>query len=79
MAGGTAESHHEDDGELHVRVRQLVDILATLHSPSSAGQRSKTEKDGREVIDWDGPDDPENPFNWSKGYKWTVTIAVCVM
>jgi len=78
MAGGTAESHHEDDSELDV-CEVFADIPATLHSPSSAGRQSGTEKDGREVIDWDGPDDPENPFNWSKGYKWTVTIAVCVM
>jgi len=51
----------------------------TLASPSIGARQSRTEKDGRELIDWDGPDDPENPFNWSKGYKWTVTIAVCVM
>ena len=78
MAGGTAESQHEDDSKLHV-CEAFTDVPATLHSPSSAGRQSGTEKDGREVIDWDGPDDPENPFNWSKGYKWTVTIAVCVM
>jgi hypothetical protein len=79
MAGETAESHHEDDSKSHVPGKDFVDTLATLRAPSSAGHQSKTEKDGREVIDWDGPDDPENPFNWSKGYKWTVTIAVCVM
>ncbi|CDM30182.1 hypothetical protein DTO013E5_8553 [Penicillium roqueforti] len=26
---------------------------------------------------WDGPDDPENPFNWSFRYKWVITITVC--
>ncbi|PGH23494.1 hypothetical protein AJ80_02448 [Polytolypa hystricis UAMH7299] len=30
-----------------------------------------------EIHDWDGPDDPENPFNWSKTYKWVLTITVC--
>jgi MFS family permease len=30
-----------------------------------------------EIHDWTGPDDPENPFNWSKSYKWAVTITVC--
>lgn len=22
------------------------------------------------VVDWDGPDDPQNPMNWSSGLKW---------
>jgi len=26
---------------------------------------------------WDGPDDKDNPFNWSPTYKWVVTITVC--
>jgi len=26
-------------------------------------------------VGWDGPDDPQNPKNWSKGRKW----AVCVL
>jgi hypothetical protein len=28
---------------------------------------------------WDGPDDPENPFNWGNKYKWLLTITVCFM
>lgn len=27
------------------------------------------------VINWDGPDDPENPLNWTARRKWT-NIAV---
>lgn len=27
-------------------------------------------------IDWDGPNDPGNPMNWSWGRKWTATILV---
>jgi len=22
------------------------------------------------VVDWDGPDDPQNPLNWSSRMKW---------
>jgi hypothetical protein len=50
-----------------------------LASRSMDASRSRTEKDGKELVDWDGPDDPENPFNWSVGYKWTITLAVCLM
>lgn len=34
-------------------------------------------------LDWDGPDDKENPFNWSKSKKWFITfvtanVCLCV-
>ncbi|KAJ5107454.1 hypothetical protein N7456_004129 [Penicillium angulare] len=32
-----------------------------------------------EIHDWDGPNDPENPFNWSKTYRWLLTITGCFM
>ncbi|KAJ6621329.1 MFS polyamine transporter [Mycena sp. CBHHK59/15] len=28
------------------------------------------------LVDWDGPDDPQNPLNWSYEHKWAATIAV---
>lgn len=28
-----------------------------------------------DVIDWDGLNDPENPYNWSQARKWTVTAV----
>ncbi|KAI4668099.1 uncharacterized protein J4E78_001920 [Alternaria triticimaculans] len=36
-------------------------------------------KDGKEVElhTWNGPQDPDNPFNWSTKYKWFLTITVC--
>ncbi|KAL4758352.1 putative MFS multidrug transporter [Aspergillus foveolatus] len=30
-----------------------------------------------EIHTWNGPNDPENPFNWSKKYKWALTVTVC--
>ncbi|KAG6819112.1 hypothetical protein H0H93_015357 [Arthromyces matolae] len=30
-------------------------------------------------VTWDGPDDPENPQNWSKKYKWFVTISCALI
>jgi hypothetical protein len=33
----------------------------------------------REFVTWDGPDDPENPKNWSYAYKWWVTAIVCIL
>lgn len=31
------------------------------------------------LVGWNGPDDPENPQNWSKGYKWFVTILCSIL
>lgn len=30
-------------------------------------------------LDWDSPDDPGNPKNWSKPYRWFVTMTVAWM
>ncbi|KAB8256316.1 major facilitator superfamily domain-containing protein [Aspergillus pseudonomiae] len=30
-----------------------------------------------EIHTWNGPNDPENPFNWSLKYKWLLTVTVC--
>ncbi|KAL2435320.1 hypothetical protein ABEF94_014931 [Exophiala dermatitidis] len=31
------------------------------------------------VVDWDGPDDPENPLNWSPRRKWSNILLLAVM
>ena len=30
-----------------------------------------------EIVSWDGPDDPGNPYNWSVRRKWILTILAC--
>ncbi|OCL09830.1 MFS multidrug transporter-like protein [Glonium stellatum] len=35
------------------------------------------EKQEVEIHTWNGPDDPDNPFNWSLKYKWFLTVTVC--
>ncbi|KAJ5475379.1 hypothetical protein N7539_008445, partial [Penicillium diatomitis] len=30
-----------------------------------------------EIHTWNLPDDPDNPFNWSKSYKWALTLTIC--
>jgi MFS family permease len=36
---------------------------------------TRQREDGIEVLEWDGPNDPDNPVNWTKRKKWTVTGA----
>lgn len=43
-----------------------------LDSPATSSGKDVT------VLDWDGLDDPQNPYNWSKKRKWIVTGAALV-
>ncbi|KAI9325548.1 putative MFS multidrug transporter [Zopfochytrium polystomum] len=29
-------------------------------------------------VDWDGPNDPENPKNWPKGRRWLITVVAAL-
>jgi hypothetical protein len=31
------------------------------------------------VVDWEGPDDPENPMNWSTKEKWRNASMLAIM
>ncbi|KAH7336073.1 major facilitator superfamily domain-containing protein [Rhexocercosporidium sp. MPI-PUGE-AT-0058] len=33
----------------------------------------------RNAVDWEGSDDPENPLNWSEGYKWWITFQLSML
>lgn len=40
---------------------------------------ASSEKIDPNLVKWDGPDDPENPLNWSRGRKWVVTWVVILL
>jgi MFS transporter, DHA1 family, multidrug resistance protein len=31
------------------------------------------------LVEFDGPDDPENPRNWSKAKRWGITLSMGLM
>ena len=31
------------------------------------------------LVDWDGPDDPDNPQNWTRSRKWVITVVLSIM
>lgn len=39
----------------------------------------RDEKSDRNKVDWEGPDDPENPQNWPVRRKWFITALCLVM
>ena len=58
-----------------------VDIEAGHHSEDfdkKEPEIDKTEVDPN-IVDWDGPDDPKNPINWSEKLKWAnITVIASV-
>ncbi|KAJ2916645.1 hypothetical protein MD484_g3772, partial [Candolleomyces efflorescens] len=67
----TAFSRYGGDYVEEPTPRSPPERQKSLHIPS------KPEKDPN-MVNWDGPDDPENPQNWSKSYKWLLTL-ICML
>ncbi|KAL1954785.1 hypothetical protein VTO42DRAFT_733 [Malbranchea cinnamomea] len=58
--------------------RQVVARAEEAHTARSENNHATLDEErDTEVHDWNGPDDPENPFNFSTAYKWVLTITVC--
>lgn len=50
--------------------------FSTASSTEKVDHDASANKHGEiRVIDWDGPNDPENPANWSRARKWMVLGA----
>lgn len=55
---------------LHTNDNRLNEVLSTGHMQSSLGIDPDVH-----IVDWDGPDDPGNPFNWPTKKKWLITAV----
>ena len=67
-------NRHDSSGSETTRVsldHQVSNVTGTKVDPDK----------GRDVtiVDWDGPDDPENPINWSLSKKLWVTFEICLL
>ncbi|KAL9108805.1 MAG: hypothetical protein Q9227_006462 [Pyrenula ochraceoflavens] len=47
----------------------------------SSGDRSVSSEESaaKDLVEWEGPDDPENPQNFSKGQKWAIVFTTGFM
>lgn len=50
--------------------------LPSLSSEDRADSDLPAELDSELIVWWDGPEDPENPMNWSSTWKW---INICII
>lgn len=63
---------HSSTTEVHDLVdpeKAQAEVIATSVS---------LEKDAN-LVDWNGPDDPEKPLNWSKKKKWTNMMLIAAL
>ena len=74
----TAESPARPDISSQRSESTKADSSPVINGPS--GKRVDPEK-GRdiELVDWYGPDDPENPMNWSRAKRFFVTFEIVLL
>ena len=55
-----------------------VDLEAGQRSSSSSKKEPEVQQSERDpnIVDWDGPEDPANPINWSEALKWGNVAVV---
>ncbi|PNY28265.1 major facilitator superfamily transporter [Tolypocladium capitatum] len=53
--------------------------MGTPESSAKVGQDAVAEEGDPNVVDWDGPDDPANPQNWSHLWKWGNIVVLAVI
>ncbi|OJD31789.1 mfs multidrug transporter [Diplodia corticola] len=58
-----------------VKEKQQPDV--ECQSIDNTGSASESEeKEDSNLVTWDGPNDPENPKNWTQSRKWATTMIV---
>lgn len=77
LNGNDASSPEGSDLEKEMHVEkglseQPVDLEAGkgVSSVEKSETEEKVEPVDPNIVDWDGPDDPKNPVNWSERFKW---------
>jgi DHA1 family multidrug resistance protein-like MFS transporter len=64
-----------------IRTRQEDDEERDLELQAGFRTRSAEEQKDKDpnLVEWDGPDDPENPQNFSRGRKWLITMILSTL
>lgn len=61
--------------------KETSDLESGLFNPSidAASIRPPSEERDRDIVDWDGPDDPENPLNWTRRKRVSHVALVSII
>lgn len=59
---------------------QTTDEEAAFQAEAKKNETdASASNDDPNAIGWDGPDDPQNPMNWTEKKKWTTIGALSLM
>ncbi|KZP33608.1 MFS general substrate transporter [Athelia psychrophila] len=83
----TVINHGQDNDSIAARSPSPATLNENEQAEDESADSSKNEKTGDVVtstdadndtliVDWEGPDDPENPKNWTKRRKWAAVFIV---
>lgn len=71
----TLTSHHDNPAYSHDLQSQPV---RNNNNALDIGTQEKAPQDPN-IVDWNGPDDPENPLNWSSAKKFAAISIVSLV
>jgi hypothetical protein len=63
---------------LHLTVRMSSTASSTNFAPSQL-EAGPEKKDNSMIVDWDGPEDRENPRNWSPRKRWGHVVIISIL
>jgi len=75
------ESEDTENSEIVAEVRGGILDHRDLESGDLKLEKARTSRSAKSaakdpnLVTWDGPDDPENPKNWSIKRKWAATLV----
>ncbi|KAK6502816.1 hypothetical protein TWF481_007861 [Arthrobotrys musiformis] len=70
----TRDDEEEDEKDLE----KCADIKGKIASKTGSEGSSSDDEDDEFLVDWDGPDDPNNPLNWSTKYRYFCLITMAL-
>ncbi|ETI29371.1 hypothetical protein G647_01824 [Cladophialophora carrionii CBS 160.54] len=74
ISGSTAGESHEE--EVRFGVVNSRDLEAGSARPGLRSEKSTRSLKDPNLVTWEGPDDPDNPKNWTFRKKWAATLIV---
>lgn len=54
------------------------DSSVSTTSTAAYGSYGSNDEEYKYIVDFDGPDDTENPIYWPKAYKWTAVFLLAL-
>ncbi|CAI7666820.1 unnamed protein product [Penicillium manginii] len=68
---------HQVDDEKHT-FHEKTDLEAGPRTDETTLEKDENSRDPN-IVDWDGPNDPENPLNWTTKQKISATVSIALI